>query len=108
MSARGGLSETKWHLPGWRIEQKYSNGVLIGNWFEDRLGKVRSLCACATLLSVKFHRGSEFGNSTHREAFRTYNSHCYRPDVSTRRMGLLRSDVSVAGCVLTASHRRVQ
>lgn len=26
----------KWHMPGWRIEQKYSPGVLIGNWDEDR------------------------------------------------------------------------
>ena len=33
---RGG----KWEQPGWRIEQKYSQGVLIGNWSEDRLGKV--------------------------------------------------------------------
>lgn len=32
----------KWQLPGWRIEQKYSRGVLIGNWSEDRLGKVWS------------------------------------------------------------------
>ncbi|KAM4651795.1 cilia- and flagella-associated protein 107 [Discoglossus pictus] len=26
----------KWSLPGWRIEQKYSNNVLIGNWVEER------------------------------------------------------------------------
>ncbi|XP_018408158.1 PREDICTED: uncharacterized protein C1orf158 homolog [Nanorana parkeri] len=26
----------KWCLPGWRIEQKYSNQVLIGNWEEER------------------------------------------------------------------------
>ena len=26
----------KWSLPGWRIEQKYANGVLIGNWNEAR------------------------------------------------------------------------
>lgn len=37
---RGG----KWELPGWRIEQKYCQGVLIGNWSEDRLGKVRTYC----------------------------------------------------------------
>ena len=30
----------KWQLPGWRIEQKYSPGVLIGNWSESRFGKV--------------------------------------------------------------------
>lgn len=34
------LGDAKWHMPGWRIEQKYSTGVLIGNWSEDRLGKV--------------------------------------------------------------------
>uniref|UniRef100_A0A8C4S5S9 Cilia and flagella associated protein 107 n=1 Tax=Erpetoichthys calabaricus TaxID=27687 RepID=A0A8C4S5S9_ERPCA len=26
----------KWSLPGWKIEQKYSNKVLIGNWEEER------------------------------------------------------------------------
>ena len=36
------LGDPKWQLPGWRIEQKYSTGVLIGNWSEDRLGKVSS------------------------------------------------------------------
>ena len=34
-------SEDKWKLPGWKIEQKYSPGILIGNWSEDRL-EVRS------------------------------------------------------------------
>ena len=37
---QSGLGDPKWQLPGWRIEQKYSTGVLIGNWAEDRLGKV--------------------------------------------------------------------
>ena len=27
----------KWNSPGWKIEQKYSPGVLIGNWAEDKL-----------------------------------------------------------------------
>ena len=27
----------KWNMPGWRIEQKYSTKVLIGNWEEERL-----------------------------------------------------------------------
>lgn len=27
----------KWTQPGWRIEQKYANKVLIGNWVEERL-----------------------------------------------------------------------
>lgn len=26
----------KWHMPGWRIEQRFSPGVLIGNWDEER------------------------------------------------------------------------
>lgn len=30
----------KWNLPGWRVEQRYSNSTLIGNWHEERL-KVR-------------------------------------------------------------------
>ena len=27
----------KWQMPGWRIEQRFANGVLIGNWGEERL-----------------------------------------------------------------------
>lgn len=38
--AQFSLGDPKWQLPGWRIEQKYATGVLIGNWDEDRLGKV--------------------------------------------------------------------
>lgn len=30
-------SHDKWSQPGWRIEQKYSNKVLIGNWVEEKL-----------------------------------------------------------------------
>ena len=30
----------KCHPTGWRIEQKYSPGVLIGNWYESSHGKV--------------------------------------------------------------------
>ena len=26
----------KWNLPGWRIEQRFVPGVLIGNWYENR------------------------------------------------------------------------
>lgn len=26
----------KWHMPGWRIEQRFAPGVLIGNWSEER------------------------------------------------------------------------
>ncbi|KAM4014892.1 cilia- and flagella-associated protein 107 [Anomaloglossus baeobatrachus] len=35
-------SATKGSLPGWRIEQKYSNKVLIGNWVEERKKFLRS------------------------------------------------------------------
>ena len=35
-------SSSKYHPVGWRIEQKYSPGVLIGNWNESRHGKVDS------------------------------------------------------------------
>ena len=26
----------KWTLPGWRIEQKYTDQTLVGNWYEQR------------------------------------------------------------------------
>uniref|UniRef100_A0A8C7RMF6 Si:ch211-226m7.4 n=1 Tax=Oncorhynchus mykiss TaxID=8022 RepID=A0A8C7RMF6_ONCMY len=29
-------SYDKWTQPGWRIEQKYANNVLIGNWVEEK------------------------------------------------------------------------
>lgn len=29
-------TDLKWKLPGWRIESKYTNNVLIGNWDEER------------------------------------------------------------------------
>jgi len=29
--------DDKWNSPGWKIEQKYSPGVLIGNWSEEKL-----------------------------------------------------------------------
>jgi hypothetical protein len=28
--------DIKWGLPGWRIEQRFKNDVLIGNWNEER------------------------------------------------------------------------
>lgn len=27
----------KWGLPGWRVERKFDDKVLIGNWYEERL-----------------------------------------------------------------------
>lgn len=32
-----GTGKDKWSQPGWRIEQRYANKVLIGNWAEERL-----------------------------------------------------------------------
>ncbi|KAK3088568.1 hypothetical protein FSP39_020719 [Pinctada imbricata] len=65
----------KWHLPGWRIEQKYAPGVLIGNWSEER---------------YTFQKGTTQHNSTNRIDFRNFGSH--RPDVIVRRKALLRND----------------
>lgn len=54
--------------PGWRIEQKYCDGVLIGNWYENRLGKVcSSLAGLVTVIARSFgsysapHRGGGRG-----------------------------------------------
>ncbi|KAK7475999.1 hypothetical protein BaRGS_00032766 [Batillaria attramentaria] len=60
----------KWHLPGWRIEQRYAPGVLIGNWSEERLA---------------FQKYKYDHNSTNRIDFRNFGSH--RPDVLIRRKG---------------------
>ncbi|XP_071805709.1 cilia- and flagella-associated protein 107-like [Asterias amurensis] len=65
----------KWSLPGWRIEQKYANGVLIGNWNEAR---------------KTWKRGQTGINSTHRMDFVKYPN--YKPDVMTRRAAMMRSD----------------
>lgn len=62
----------KWNMPGWRIEQKFSPGVLIGNWGEDR---------------YTFLRGDCKHNSTHRTDFRNFTGH--RPDVIVRRKASL-------------------
>lgn len=45
--------DDKWTQPGWRIEQKYANKVLIGNWMEDRL-QVGTLSATYCLLFVPY------------------------------------------------------
>ncbi|KAJ0023134.1 hypothetical protein NQD34_003033, partial [Periophthalmus magnuspinnatus] len=29
-------AQDKWSQPGWRIEKKYTNKVLLGNWAEER------------------------------------------------------------------------
>lgn len=65
----------KWHLPGWRIEQRFSPGVLIGNWSEER---------------YTFNKGDQKHNSTHRIDFRNFKGH--RPDVLVRRKALLKNN----------------
>jgi len=68
--------EGKLHVPGWRIEQRFNNNVLIGNWNEERR---------------KFHKGGQpFGNSTHRIDFGNYGN--YLPDKSTRRAASLKNE----------------
>ncbi|XP_062505522.1 cilia- and flagella-associated protein 107-like [Corticium candelabrum] len=66
----------KWHAPGWRNEQRYSNGVLIGNWSEER---------------HEFKKGSCVSDSTHRTDFTDIGRHT-RPDVTIRRNALARND----------------
>ncbi|XP_064611525.1 cilia- and flagella-associated protein 107-like [Liolophura sinensis] len=65
----------KWNLPGWRIEQRFSPGVLIGNWAEER---------------YSFKKGTEKHNSTHRIDFQPYAGH--HPDVIIRRNGMLQNE----------------
>ena len=54
----------KWNMSGWRIEQKYSTKVLIGNWQEERLkvGFLDSVEDCSSetstiSLQIPFFRG---------------------------------------------------
>ncbi|XP_036415810.1 uncharacterized protein C1orf158 homolog [Colossoma macropomum] len=65
----------KWTQPGWRIEPKFSNKVLIGNWVEEKL---------------QFTRESKTANSTNRLDFRPHPEH--KPDVIVRRHALRRSE----------------
>jgi len=65
----------KWSLPGWRIEQRFSQGVLIGNWGEER---------------YTFKKGNQRHNSTHRVDFKNWNS--TGPDVIIRRKAELQND----------------
>ncbi|XP_072308410.1 cilia- and flagella-associated protein 107 [Eucyclogobius newberryi] len=34
-------AQDKWSQPGWRIEKKYTNKALLGNWAEERLQFIR-------------------------------------------------------------------
>lgn len=45
----------KWHMPGWRIEQRYAPGVLIGNWAEEK-NQVRYVFQARTALTKLSHK----------------------------------------------------
>ncbi|KAK0135312.1 hypothetical protein N1851_028847 [Merluccius polli] len=68
MSALSRTRGDKWSQPGWRIEQKYTNKVLIGNWVEERL---------------KFHREVQTASSTYCLDYQPQWES--RPDGSVRR-----------------------
>ncbi|XP_035633497.1 cilia- and flagella-associated protein 107 isoform X1 [Oncorhynchus keta] len=68
-------SYDKWTQPGWRIEQKYANNVLIGNWVEDKF---------------QFTRECKTANSTNRADYQPQWDH--RPDVILRREALRKAE----------------
>ncbi|XP_022617079.1 uncharacterized protein C1orf158 homolog [Seriola dumerili] len=70
-----GLLQDKWAQTGWRIEKKYGNKVLLGNWAEDRL---------------QFTREPKTANSTNRVDYRPHWD--FEPDVSERGSALLRAE----------------
>jgi len=59
---------SKFGVPSWRIEQRYNNGVLIGNWSEERQA---------------FPASKYQHNSTNRLDFKNFGN--YAPDVTLRR-----------------------
>ncbi|XP_070708328.1 cilia- and flagella-associated protein 107 [Pempheris klunzingeri] len=69
------MVQDKWAQPGWRIEQKYANKVLLGNWAEERL---------------QFSREPKTANSTNRVDYRPHWD--FKPDVFERRSALLRAE----------------
>uniref|UniRef100_A0A3Q3ISM8 Uncharacterized protein n=1 Tax=Monopterus albus TaxID=43700 RepID=A0A3Q3ISM8_MONAL len=70
-----GIVQDKWAQTGWRIEQKYANKVLLGNWAEERL---------------QFTREPKTASSTTRADYRPHWD--FKPDVSERRSALLRAE----------------
>ncbi|XP_039652475.1 uncharacterized protein C1orf158 homolog [Perca fluviatilis] len=70
-----GTVQDKWAQTGWRIEQKYANKVLVGNWAEERL---------------QFTREPQTANSTNRVDYRPHWD--FKPDVFERRSALLRAE----------------
>ena len=43
----------KWIPTGWKVVQKYSPGILLGNWYEDNLGKVTSLLGVVLVRTIR-------------------------------------------------------
>ncbi|XP_037626631.1 uncharacterized protein C1orf158 homolog [Sebastes umbrosus] len=70
-----GTAQDKWAQTGWRIEQKYADKVLIGNWAEERL---------------QFTREPQTANTTNRIDHRPHWD--FKPDVFERRSALLRAE----------------
>jgi len=65
----------KWNMPGWKIEPRYSDQTLIGNWLENR---------------KYFNRENFKHTSSNRMDYISYPDH--RPDVTRRRHGTIRHD----------------
>ncbi|KAM7422049.1 hypothetical protein PAMA_010233 [Pampus argenteus] len=70
-----GTAEDKWSQTGWKIEQKYANKVLLGNWAEERL---------------QFTREPKTANSTNRIDYQPHWD--FKPDDFERRCALLRAE----------------
>ncbi|KAL3978602.1 hypothetical protein ACER0C_019664 [Sarotherodon galilaeus] len=68
-------AQDKWAQTGWRIEQKYANKVLLGNWAEERL---------------QFTRKPKIAYSTSCVDYRPHWD--FKPDISERRSALLRAE----------------
>ncbi|XP_067360375.1 cilia- and flagella-associated protein 107 [Channa argus] len=65
----------KWAQTGWRIEQRYANKVLLGNWAEERL---------------QFTREPQTASSASRVDYQPHWD--FKPDVCERRSALLRAE----------------
>ncbi|XP_040890659.1 uncharacterized protein C1orf158 homolog [Toxotes jaculatrix] len=72
---RTGMAQDKWTQTGWKIEQRYANKVLVGNWAEERL---------------QFTREPKTANSTNRVDYRPHWD--FKPDVAERGSALLRAE----------------
>ncbi|XP_029908084.1 cilia- and flagella-associated protein 107 [Myripristis murdjan] len=70
-----GKMNDKWTQAGWRLEQKYANKVLVGNWVEERL---------------QFTREPKMANSTYHADYRPHWDS--KPDAFERRAALRRAE----------------